>query len=59
MRPGYHRNRYISFKSYISKNAWSIEVDTLAEHDTVGIDIRESVSVAESVSSFFNRSRFF
>lgn len=59
MRPGYHRNRYISFKSYISKDAWGVEIDGLAEHDTVGIDVRDSVSVAESVSSFFNRSRFF
>jgi hypothetical protein len=59
MRPGYHRNRYISFKSYISKSAWAVEVDSLAEHDTVGIDIRESISVAESISSFFNRSRVF
>jgi len=59
MRPGYYRGQYISFKSYISKHAWGVEIDSLAEHDTVGIDIRDSVSVTESVSSFFNRTRFF
>jgi len=59
MRPGYHRNRYVNFKSYISKQAWALEMDSLAEHDSVGIDVRESISVTESVSSFFNRSRFF
>lgn len=59
MRPGYYRGQYIGFKSYISKHAWGAEIDNLAEHDTVGIDVRESVSVTESVSSFFNRTRFF
>ncbi|KAF8272816.1 hypothetical protein EI94DRAFT_1717495 [Lactarius quietus] len=59
MRPGYSRGQYVSFKSYISKNAWGVEIDSLAEHDTVGIDVRDSVSLTESVSSFFNRSRFF
>ena len=59
MRPGFYRGQYISFKSYISKHAWGVEIDGLAEHDTVGIDVRESVSVTESVSSFFNRTRFF
>ncbi|KAI0301132.1 hypothetical protein B0F90DRAFT_348098 [Multifurca ochricompacta] len=59
MRPGYYRGQYISFKSYISKHAWPAEIDSLAEHETVGIEVRPSVSVTESVSSFFNRTRFF
>ena len=37
-------------------------MENLAEHDTVGIEVRGSVSVTESVSSFFslvfNRARF-
>lgn len=56
-RPGYSGGQYIGFKSYISKHAWLAEIETLAEHDTVGIEIRDSVSVTESVSSFFNRTR--
>ncbi|KAI9443444.1 hypothetical protein H4582DRAFT_2126531 [Lactarius indigo] len=47
MRPGYYRGQYISFKSYIAKHAWAVEIDSLAEHDTVGIDVRDSVSVTE------------
>ncbi|KAH9168714.1 hypothetical protein EDB89DRAFT_1562254 [Lactarius sanguifluus] len=47
MRPGYYRGQYISFKSYIAKHAWGVEIDSLAEHDTVGIDVRDSVSVTE------------
>jgi len=58
-RPGYDaRGMYVGFKSYISKQAWLVEMDSLAEHETVGIEVRPSVSVSESVSSFFNRSRF-
>ncbi|KAI0290903.1 hypothetical protein BC826DRAFT_518704 [Russula brevipes] len=56
-RPGYSGGHYIGFKSFISKHAWLAEVDNLAEHDTVGIEVRPSVSFTESVSSFFNRSR--
>jgi hypothetical protein len=56
-RPGYSGGQYIGFKSFISKHAWMAEVDNLAEHDTVGIEVRPSVSFTESVSSFFNRSR--
>jgi len=57
-RPGYSRGQYVGFKSYISKHTWSTEVDSLAEHETVGVEVRPSVSFTESVSSFFNRTRF-
>jgi len=57
-RPGYSGGQYIGFKSYISKHAWLAEIDGLAEHEAVGIEVRPSVSFTESVSSFFNRSRF-
>jgi hypothetical protein len=56
-RPGYSRGQYVGFKSYISKHTWMSEVDSLAEHETVGIEVRPSVSFTESVSSFFNRTR--
>ena len=58
IRPGYSRGRYVGLRSYISKKAWSTEVDTLQEHETIGIEVRPSVSFTESVVSFFNRSRF-
>jgi hypothetical protein len=59
VRPGYSsRGRYVGLKSYISKNAWPTEMDSLADHEAVGIEIRPSVSFTESVASFFNRSRF-
>ena len=58
MRPGYSRGRYVGLKSYISKSAWPSEINTLQEHETIGIEVRPSVSFAESVASFFNRSRF-
>ncbi|KAI9452446.1 hypothetical protein F5148DRAFT_1289604 [Russula earlei] len=57
-RPGYSGGQYVGFRSYISKHAWLAEIDSLAEHDTLGIEVRPSVSFTESVSSFFNRSRF-
>jgi len=57
-RPAYSNGQYVGFKSYISKHAWLAEVDGLAEHETVGIEVRPSVSFSESVSSFFNRTRF-
>ncbi|KAI0263994.1 hypothetical protein BC834DRAFT_884992 [Gloeopeniophorella convolvens] len=59
LRPGYSRGEYINFRSYISREAWAAEVDRLAEHETIGIDIRPSLSIAESISSFFNRGRVF
>lgn len=37
---------------------WATEIDSLAEHETVGIEVRPSISLTETVSSFFNRSRF-
>ncbi|KAH9999638.1 hypothetical protein BJV74DRAFT_163396 [Russula compacta] len=49
-RPGYSGGQYVGFKSYISKHAWLAEIDSLAEHDTVGIEIRDSVSVTETVT---------
>lgn len=56
MRPGYSsRGHYTPLKSYISEDAWPLEMDTLAEHETVGIEIRDSTSLTESVASFFNR----
>ena len=58
MRPGYSGMTYVGFKSFISKQAWLAEIDNLGEHETVGIEVRPSVSVSESVSSFFNRTRF-
>jgi len=57
-RPGYSHGRYVGFRAYISKHMWATEVDSLAEHETVGIEVRQSISFTESVSSFFNRSRF-
>jgi hypothetical protein len=57
IRPGYSRGRYVGLRSYISKNAWPTEINTLQEHETIGIEVRPSVSFAESVASFFNRSR--
>jgi hypothetical protein len=35
-----------------------MEVDTLQEHETVGIEVRPSVSFTESLASLFNRSPF-
>jgi len=58
MRAGYSHGRYVGLKSYISKTAWPSEINTLQEHETIGIEVRPSVSFAESVASFFNRSRF-
>ena len=62
MRPKYYRGEYTRVRSYISKHTWEVEMENLAEHDTVGIEVRGSVSVTESVSSFFNlvfnRARF-
>jgi hypothetical protein len=58
MRPGYAGGRYTGLKSYISKKAWPVEIDNMAEHETVGIEVRPSISFAESVASFFNRGRF-
>lgn len=57
IRPGYSRGRYVGLRSYISKSAWPSEIDTLQEHETIGIEVRPSVSFTESVVSFFNRSR--
>jgi hypothetical protein len=57
MRAGYTRRGYVGLKSYISKNAWPTEIETLQEHETIGIEVRPSVSFTESVVSFFNRSR--
>jgi hypothetical protein len=57
-RPGISGGRYVGFKSYISKDAWQAEIDSLAEHETVVIEVRPSISLSESVSSFFNRTRF-
>ncbi|KAH9998840.1 hypothetical protein BJV74DRAFT_188872 [Russula compacta] len=56
MRPGYSRGRYVGLKSYISRGAWLAEIDSLSENDTIGIDVRPSVSFIESIRSFFNRS---
>jgi hypothetical protein len=56
-RPGYSHGRYVGFRAYISKHMWASEIDGLAEHETVGIEVRPSISVTESISSFFNRSR--
>jgi hypothetical protein len=58
-RPGYSHGRYVGFKAYISKHMWANEVDSLAEHETVGIEVRPSISFTESISSFFNRSPFY
>jgi len=57
LRPGYSHGRYVGLKSYISKNAWPMDIDNLRENETVGIEVRPSISFAESVASFFNRSR--
>ncbi len=57
IRPGYSRGRYVGLKSYISKNAWPTEIETLAEHETIGIEVRPSISFTESLVSFFSRSR--
>jgi hypothetical protein len=57
MRTGYTRRGYVGLKSYISKNAWPTEIETLQEHETIGIEVRPSVSFTESIVSFFNRSR--
>jgi hypothetical protein len=57
LRPGYSHGRYVGVKSYISKNAWPTEIDNLQEHEMIGIEVRPSISFAESVASFFNRSR--
>jgi len=58
MRPGYDRGRYVGLKSYISKKAWAAEIDNLADHETVGIEVRPSISFLESVVSCFNNGRF-
>jgi len=58
MRPGYDRGRYTGLKSYISKKAWAAEIDNLADHETVGIEVRPSISFLESVVSCFNNGRF-
>ncbi|KAH9969887.1 hypothetical protein BC827DRAFT_1151797 [Russula dissimulans] len=50
-RPGYSGGHYVGFKSYISKHAWLAEIDSLAEHDTVGIEVRPSVSFTETVEN--------
>jgi len=57
LRPGYSHGQYVGLKSYISKNAWPTEIDSLRDHEAVGIEVRPSISFAESVASFFNRSR--
>lgn len=57
IRPGYSRGRYVGLRSYISKSAWPTEIAALQEHETIGIEVRPSVSVIESVVSYFNRSR--
>jgi hypothetical protein len=57
LRPGYSQGQYVGLKSYISRDAWAAEIDSLAEHQTVGIEVRPSISFTESVASFFNRSR--
>ncbi|KAI0278194.1 hypothetical protein BGY98DRAFT_1096877 [Russula aff. rugulosa BPL654] len=57
-RPGYSHGQYVGFKAYISKHMWPTEVDSLAEHETVGIEVRPSISLSETISSFFNRSPF-
>ncbi|KAI0250991.1 hypothetical protein BJV78DRAFT_1282892 [Lactifluus subvellereus] len=58
-RAGYSHGQYVGFKSYISKHAWLTEIDSLAEHETLCVEVRPSISVTESISSFFNRGRFF
>lgn len=57
LRPGYSGGRYNYLKSYISKNAWPLDIENLGENETVAIEVRQSISFAESVASFFNRSR--
>jgi len=58
LRPGYsHHGRYDYLRSYISKNAWRMEIENLQDNETVGIEVRPSISFPESVASFFNRSR--
>jgi hypothetical protein len=57
-RPGYSHGRYVGFRAYISKHMWATEIDGLAEHETVGVEVRPSISFTESISSFFNRSPF-
>ncbi|KAH9980035.1 hypothetical protein BGW80DRAFT_474885 [Lactifluus volemus] len=54
-RPGVSARGYVGFKSYIAKRAWLTEMDSLAEHETLGVTIRPSISLTESISSFFNR----
>jgi len=55
-RAGYSRGRYVGLKSYISKSAWPTEIDGLAEHETIGIEVRPSITFTESLVSFFSRS---
>jgi len=52
------RGRYVGVKSYISKHAWATEIDALAEHETVAIDIRPSLSFTESLTSFLGGKGF-
>ena len=58
MRPGYDSRGYVGVKSYISKKAWPTEIENLADHETVGIDVRPSISFGESIASCCNRSMF-
>lgn len=58
IRPGLSRGRYVGVKSYISKHAWATEIDGLAEHETVVIDVRPSLSFSESLASFFGGKGF-
>ncbi|KAI9509825.1 hypothetical protein F5148DRAFT_694873 [Russula earlei] len=53
-RPGYSSHGgLIGVKSYLSENAWAAELDTLAEHEIIGIEIRESLTLSENIASFF------
>jgi len=57
-RIGLSRGRHVYVKSYISKHAWATEIDALAPHETVVIDVRPSLSLTESLTSFFGGKGF-
>ncbi|KAH9953884.1 hypothetical protein BC827DRAFT_1245775 [Russula dissimulans] len=57
-RIGVSRGRHVYVKSYISKHAWATEIDALAPHETVVIDVRPSLSLTESLTSFFGGKGF-
>ncbi|KAI9509824.1 hypothetical protein F5148DRAFT_1184692 [Russula earlei] len=49
----FYVNQLVGVKSFLSENTWAAELDTMPENEIIGIEIRESLTLMENITSFF------